>query len=277
MVVGGGQHLRGVEAKRAGGWTGRRPYYMGIWRRVINGLACSPAPEEDGGRHPGADRHREDALGGGAFHPDAAPCDIWRRGASSSSWRHGQSVFHHGTRPARASAHGDPAADVVFRPQGGRVCTPPDPKSDPTAGEVDEPHLHRVSSRRLKVMDSTAIRCVWTTGFPSSCSILNEPGCLRSWSAEPPRGTLVRGGLIHLQTVVPQGRARDEAARGDLKNFNCVRTGRARCRWSEGIHARLSRHHDALNQSGQLGGAGATLITIQPWTPRRPGHLDRRS
>ena len=45
------------------------------------------------------------------------------------------------------------------------------PPTDPTAELLDEVTYIEVLSRGLKIMDSTAICCAWTTGCRSACSI----------------------------------------------------------------------------------------------------------
>jgi uridylate kinase len=69
-----------------------------------------------------------------------------------------------------------------------------DPFKDPTATKFEELTYLEVLSRRLKVMDSTAISLCMDNGFPIVVFNLHERGRLRQLVFGERIGTLVRGG-----------------------------------------------------------------------------------
>ncbi|HWT83062.1 MAG TPA: UMP kinase, partial [Candidatus Methylomirabilis sp.] len=85
-------------------------------------------------------------------------------------------------------------ADVVFKATKVDGVYTADPKTDPTAEKFDELTYIEVLSRRLKVMDSTAISLCMDNRFPIVVFNLNEKGRLRQLVFGERVGTLVRGG-----------------------------------------------------------------------------------
>jgi uridylate kinase len=69
-----------------------------------------------------------------------------------------------------------------------------DPTLDPTAQKFDELTYIEVLSRRLKVMDSTAISLCMDNGFPIVVFNMHERGSLGRLVRGERVGTLVRGG-----------------------------------------------------------------------------------
>jgi len=85
-------------------------------------------------------------------------------------------------------------AEVVFKATKVDGVYTADPETDPTAVKFDELTYIEVLSRRLKVMDSTAISLCMDNRFPIVVFNLNEAGRLRQVVHGERVGTLVRGG-----------------------------------------------------------------------------------
>jgi len=85
-------------------------------------------------------------------------------------------------------------ADVVLKATKVDGVYTADPKTDPSAQKFDELTYIEVLSRRLKVMDSTAISLCMDNRFPIVVFNLNERGRLRQLVNGERVGTLVRGG-----------------------------------------------------------------------------------
>jgi uridylate kinase len=190
MVVGGGNIFRGVEAS-ARGIDRASADYMGMLATVINGLALQSALEKMG-----VDTRVQTAI---EMREVAEPF-IRRR-----ALRHlekGRVVLFVGgtgnpyftTDTAAALRAMEIGADVVFKATNVDGVYTADPKTDPTAVKFDELTYIEVLSRRLKVMDSTAISLCMDNRFPIVVFNLNETGRLRQAVHGERVGTLVRGG-----------------------------------------------------------------------------------
>ena len=190
MVVGGGNIFRGVEAS-ARGMDRASADYMGMLATVINGLALQSALEKMG-----VDTRVQTAI---EMREVAEPF-IRRR-----ALRHlekGRAVIFVGgtgnpyftTDTAAALRAMEIGADVVLKATKVDGVYTADPKTDPTAKKFDELTYIEVLSRRLKVMDSTAISLCMDNRFPIVVFNLNEKGRLRQLVNGERVGTLVRGG-----------------------------------------------------------------------------------
>jgi uridylate kinase len=85
-------------------------------------------------------------------------------------------------------------ADVVVKATNVDGVYSADPKRDPAATKFEELTYIDVLSRRLQVMDSTAISLCMDNGFPIVVFNLHEHGRLRQLVQGERVGTLVRGG-----------------------------------------------------------------------------------
>ena len=190
MVVGGGNIFRGVEAS-ARGMDRASADYMGMLATVINGLALQSALEKMG-----VDTRVQTAI---EMREVAEPF-IRRR-----ALRHlekGRAVIFVGgtgnpyftTDTAAALRAMEIGADVVLKATKVDGVYTADPKTDPTAKKFDELTYIEILSRRLKVMDSTAISLCMDNRFPIVVFNLNEKGRLRQLVNGERVGTLVRGG-----------------------------------------------------------------------------------
>ena len=190
MVIGGGNIFRGVEAS-AQGMDRSSADYMGMLATVINGLALQDALEKLG-----VDTRVQTAI---EMREVAEPF-IRRR-----ALRHlekGRAVIFVGgtgnpyftTDTAAALRAMEINADVVFKATKVDGVYSADPKTDPTAKKFDELSYIEVLSRRLKVMDSTAISLCMDNGFPIVVFNLQEKGRLRQLVHGERIGTLVTGG-----------------------------------------------------------------------------------
>jgi uridylate kinase len=190
MVIGGGNIFRGVEAS-ARGMDRASADYMGMLATVINGLALQSALEKMG-----VDTRVQTAI---EMREVAEP--FIRRRALRHLEKGRVVIFVGGTGnpyfttdTAAALRAMEIGADVVFKATKVDGVYTADPKTDPTAQKFDELTYIEVLSRRLKVMDSTAISLCMDNRFPIVVFDLNEPGRLRQLVHGERVGTLVRGG-----------------------------------------------------------------------------------
>jgi uridylate kinase len=190
MVVGGGNIFRGGEAS-AQGMDRASADYMGMLATVINGLALQSALEKMG-----VDTRVQTAI---EMREVAEP--FIRRRALRHLEKGRVVIFVGGTGnpyfttdTAAALRAMEIGADVVFKATKVDGVYTADPKTDPTAQKFDELTYIEVLSRRLKVMDSTAISLCMDNRFPIVVFNLNEPGRLRQLVHGERVGTLVRGG-----------------------------------------------------------------------------------
>jgi len=190
LVIGGGNIFRGVEASTKGM---DRPSadYMGMLATVINGLALQDALEKVG-----VDTRVQTAI---EMREVAEP--FIRRRAVRHLEKGRVVIFVGGTGnpyfttdTAAALRAMEINADVVFKATKVDGVYTADPKKDPTATKFDELTYIEVLSRRLKVMDSTAISLCMDNGFPIVVFNLLEKGRLRQLVFGERVGTLVRGG-----------------------------------------------------------------------------------
>jgi uridylate kinase len=190
MVIGGGNIFRGVEAS-AQGMDRSSADYMGMLATVINGLALQDALEKLG-----VDTRVQTAI---EMREVAEP--FIRRRALRHLEKGRVVIFVGGTGnpyfttdTAAALRAMEITADVVFKATKVDGVYSADPKKDPTAKKFDELSYIEVLSRRLKVMDSTAISLCMDNGFPIVVFNLQEKGRLRQLVFGERVGTLVRGG-----------------------------------------------------------------------------------
>jgi uridylate kinase len=190
MVIGGGNIFRGIEAS-AKGMDRSSADYMGMLATVINGLALQDALEKVG-----VDTRVQTAI---EMREVAEP--FIRRRAVRHLEKGRVVIFVGGTGnpyfttdTAAALRAMEINADVVFKATKVDGVYTADPKQDPTATKFDELTYIEVLSRRLKVMDSTAISLCMDNGFPIVVFNLLEKGRLRQLVFGERVGTLVRGG-----------------------------------------------------------------------------------
>ncbi len=190
MVIGGGNIFRGVEAS-ARGMDRASADYMGMLATVINGLALQSALEKMG-----VDTRVQTAI---EMREVAEP--FIRRRALRHLEKGRVVIFVGGTGnpyfttdTAAALRAMEIGADVVFKATKVDGVYTADPETDPTAVKFDELTYIEVLSRRLKVMDSTAISLCMDNRFPIVVFNLNEPGRLCRLVHGERVGTLVRGG-----------------------------------------------------------------------------------
>ncbi len=190
MVIGGGNIFRGVEAS-AQGMDRSSADYMGMLATVINGLALQDALEKLG-----VDTRVQTAI---EMREVAEP--FIRRRALRHLEKGRVVIFVGGTGnpyfttdTAAALRAMEITADVVFKATKVDGVYSADPKKDPTAKKFDELTYIEVLSRRLKVMDSTAISLCMDNGFPIVVFNLQEKGRLRQLVYGERVGTLVREG-----------------------------------------------------------------------------------
>lgn len=190
MVVGGGNIFRGVEAS-ARGMDRSSADYMGMLATVINGLALQSALEKME-----VDTRVQTAI---EMREVAEP--FIRRRALRHLEKGRVVIFVGGTGnpyfttdTAAALRAMEIGAQVVFKATKVDGVYTADPKTDPSAVKFDELTYIEVLSRRLKVMDSTAISLCMDNRFPIVVFDLNVPGRLRQAVQGERVGTLVRGG-----------------------------------------------------------------------------------
>ncbi len=190
MVIGGGNIFRGVVAS-AKGMDRSSADYMGMLATVMNGLALQDALEKAG-----VDTRVQTAI---EMREVAEP--FIRRRALRHLEKGRVVIFVGGTGnpyfttdTAAALRAMEINADVVFKATKVDGVYTTDPKIDPTAQKFDELTYIEVLSRRLKVMDSTAISLCMDNRFPIVVFNLQEKGRLRQLVFGERVGTLVRGG-----------------------------------------------------------------------------------
>ena len=190
MVIGGGNIFRGLEASSQG-MDRSSADYMGMLATVMNGLALQDALERIG-----VDTRVQTAI---EMREIAEP--FIRRRAVRHLEKGRVVIFVGGTGnpyfttdTAAALRAMEIGADVVFKATKVDGVYSADPKTDPTAEKFDEMTYLEVLSRRLKVMDSTAISLCMDNGFPIVVFNLLEKGRLRQLVFGERIGTLVRGG-----------------------------------------------------------------------------------
>jgi len=190
MVIGGGNIFRGVEAS-AQGMDRSSADYMGMLATVINGLALQDALE----------KLRVDTRVQTAIEMREIAEPFIRRRALRHLEKGRVVIFVGGTGnpyfttdTAAALRAMEINADVVFKATKVDGVYSADPKTDPTAKKFDELSYIEVLSRRLKVMDSTAISLCMDNGFPIVVFNLQEKGRLRQLVHGERIGTLVTGG-----------------------------------------------------------------------------------
>jgi len=190
MVVGGGNIFRGTDGS-ARGLDRASADYMGMLATVINGLALQAALEKTG-----VDTRVQTAI---EMREVAEP--YIRRRALRHLQKGRVVIFVGGTGnpyfttdTAAALRAMEIGADVVFKATNVDGVYSADPKTDPAAVKFDELTYIEVLSRRLKVMDSTAISLCMDNGFPIVVFNLHEQGRLRQLVQGERVGTLVRGG-----------------------------------------------------------------------------------
>jgi uridylate kinase len=190
MVIGGGNVFRGVVAS-AQGMDRSSADYMGMLATVMNGLALQDALEKAD-----VDTRVQTAI---EMREVAEP--FIRRRALRHLEKGRVVIFVGGTGnpyfttdTAAALRAMEINADVVFKATKVDGVYSADPKTDPTAKKFEELSYIEVLSRRLKVMDSTAISLCMDNGFPIVVFNLLEKGRLRQLVFGERIGTLVRGG-----------------------------------------------------------------------------------
>ena len=190
MVIGGGNIFRGVVAS-AKGMDRSSADYMGMLATVMNGLALQDALEKAG-----VDTRVQTAI---EIREVAEP--FIRRRALRHLEKGRVVIFVGGTGnpyfttdTAAALRAMEINADVVFKATKVDGVYTADPKTDPTAQKFDELTYIEVLSRRLRVMDSTAISLCMDNRFPIVVFNLQEKGRLRQLVFGERVGTLVRGG-----------------------------------------------------------------------------------
>jgi uridylate kinase len=189
-VIGGGNIFRGGEAS-ARGMDRASADYMGMLATVINGLALQDALEKLG-----VQTRVQTAI---EMREVAEP--FIRRRALRHLEKGRVVIFVGGTGnpyfttdTAAALRAMEIGADVVFKATNVDGVYTADPKRDPTATKFDELTYIEVLSRRLQVMDSTAISLCMDNGFPIVVFNLHERGRLGQLVQGERVGTLVRGG-----------------------------------------------------------------------------------
>jgi uridylate kinase len=190
MVIGGGNIFRGMEAS-ARGMDRASADYMGMLATCINGLAMQSTLEKLG-----VDTRVQTAI---EMREVAEP--FIRRRALRHLDKGRVVIFVGGTGnpyfttdTAAALRAMEIGAEVVFKATKVDGVYTADPKLDPTAQKFDELTYIEVLSRRLKVMDSTAISLCMDNGFPIVVFNMHERGSLGRLVRGERVGTLVRGG-----------------------------------------------------------------------------------
>ena len=190
MVIGGGNIFRGVVAS-AKGMDRPSADYMGMLATVMNGLALQDALE----------KVRVDTRVQTAIEMREVAEPFIRRRALRHIEKGRVVIFVGGTGnpyfttdTAAALRAMEINADVLFKATKVDGVYTADPKTDPTAQKFEELTYIEVLSRRLKVMDSTAISLCMDNRFPIVVFNLQEKGRLRQLVFGERVGTLVRGG-----------------------------------------------------------------------------------
>ncbi len=190
VVIGGGNIFRGVEASTQG-MDRASADYMGMLATVINALAL-----QDGLEKLEVDTRVQTAI---EMREVAEP--FIRRRALRHLEKGRVVIFAGGTGnpyfttdTAAALRAMEIGAEVVFKATKVDGVYSADPKLDPTAVKFEELTYLDVLSRRLKVMDATAISLCMDNGFPIVVFNLHERGRLQQLVQGERVGTLVRGG-----------------------------------------------------------------------------------
>jgi uridylate kinase len=190
MVIGGGNIFRGMAAS-ARGMDRASADYMGMLATCINGLAMQSALEKLG-----VDTRVQTAI---EMREVAEP--FIRRRALRHLDKGRVVIFVGGTGnpyfttdTAAALRAMEIGAEVVLKATKVDGVYTADPTLDPTAQKFDELTYIEVLSRRLKVMDSTAISLCMDNGFPIVVFNMHERGSLGRLVRGERVGTLVRGG-----------------------------------------------------------------------------------
>jgi len=190
MVIGGGNIFRGVVAS-AKGMDRSSADYMGMLATVMNGLALQDALE----------KVRVDTRVQTAIEMREVAEPFIRRRALRHIEKGRVVIFVGGTGnpyfttdTAAALRAMEINADVLFKATKVDGVYTADPKTDPTAQKFEELTYIEVLSRRLKVMDSTAISLCMDNRFPIVVFNLQEKELLRQLVFGERVGTLVRGG-----------------------------------------------------------------------------------
>ena len=190
VVIGGGNIFRGVEASTRG-MDRASADYMGMLATVINALAL-----QDGLEKLEVDTRVQTAI---EMREVAEP--FIRRRAIRHLEKGRVVIFAGGTGnpyfttdTAAALRAMEIGAQVVFKATKVDGVYSADPAKDPSAQKYDELTYLEVLSRRLKVMDATAISLCMDNGFPIVIFNLHAKGCLRQLVQGERVGTLVRGG-----------------------------------------------------------------------------------
>ena len=188
MVVGGGNIFRGVEAS-ARGMDRASADYMGMLATVINGLALQSALERMG-----VDTRVQTAI---EMREVAEP--FIRRRALRHLEKGRVVIFVGGTGnpyfttdTAAALRAMEIGAEVVVKATKVDGVYTADPKTDPSAVKFDELSYIEVLSRRLKVMDSTAISLCMDNRLPIIVFNLRTSGNLRKAVLGEAVGSIVR-------------------------------------------------------------------------------------
>jgi uridylate kinase len=184
MVIGGGNIFRGVVAS-AQGMDRCSADYMGMLATVMNGLALQEALEKLG-----VDTRVQTAI---EMREVAEP--FIRRRALRHIEKGRVVIFVGGTgNPYFTTDTAAALRAMVFKATKVDGVYTADPQTDPTAQKFEELSYIEVLSRRLKVMDSTAISLCMDNRFPIVVFNLQEKGRLRRLVLGERVGTLVRGG-----------------------------------------------------------------------------------
>ncbi|MFI5341477.1 MAG: UMP kinase [Candidatus Methylomirabilales bacterium] len=190
MMIGGGNIFRGVVAS-AKGMDRSSADYMGMLATVMNGLALQDALE----------KVRVDTRVQTAIEMREVAEPFIRRRALRHIEKGRVVIFVGGTGnpyfttdTAAALRAMEINAEVLFKATKVDGVYTADPKTDPTAQKFEELTYIEVLSRRLKVMDSTAISLCMDNRFPIVVFNLQEKGRLRQLVFGERVGTLVRGG-----------------------------------------------------------------------------------
>jgi len=190
MVVGGGNIFRGMEAS-ARGMDRTSADYMGMLATVMNGLALQDALEKIG-----VDTRVQTAI---QMQQVAEP--FIRRRALRHLEKGRVVIFVGGTGnpyfttdTTAALRAMEISAQVVCKATKVDGVYSADPMQDPAATKFAELTYLEVLSRRLRVMDSTAISLCMDNRVPIVVFNLHEHGRLRQLVFGERVGTLVRGG-----------------------------------------------------------------------------------
>ena len=189
MVVGGGNIFRGVAAS-AQGMDRSSADYMGMLATVINGLALQDALEQIGvtTRVQTAIEMREVAetfiRRRALRHLDKGRVVIFVGGTGNPYFT---------TDTAAALRAMEVSAEVVIKATKVDGVYTADPRQDPSATKFDELTYMEALSRRLHVMDSTAMSLCMDNMCPTVVFNLHAKGHLRQVVCGGRVGTLVRG------------------------------------------------------------------------------------